>query len=169
MTQNQIAYQRHLEDVRSHGVQERETAQHNRETEAQGRAKLKLEEQLGWANVGLGYANVNLGYSQLAEQNRANIARETETNRSNLAKEFEMNRTNEARERETHRANRVNETLGLVARDQEKQRLELNENQLKEAERHNREMERIQRMSGTYRATSDIASALYKMEGIVNG
>jgi vacuolar-type H+-ATPase subunit I/STV1 len=50
-----------------------------------------------------------LRYQELKEEQRSNLARETETNRSNLANELETNRSNLAKELETNRANLAKE------------------------------------------------------------
>lgn len=84
MTANQINYQRHLEDIRSHQVQERETNRANRARETEtNRANLKSEE---------------LTARRDQESQRHNAAVELETNRSNLARELETNRSNLANE-----------------------------------------------------------------------
>lgn len=80
MTQNQINYQRHLEDVRSNTAREAENIRSNR----------AREEETKRANL----ANEYLTSSRDAETARANLAREQETNRSNLAREIETNRSN---------------------------------------------------------------------------
>lgn len=84
MTQNQINYQKHLEDIRSNVARETENI----------RANKAREEETRRSNL----ANEYLTGSRDAETARANKAREQETNRSNLAKEIETNRSNLANE-----------------------------------------------------------------------
>lgn len=67
MTQNQIAYQAHLETKRANEARETETHRSNIANEKE---------------------NERYHSASLAETNRANVARETETNRSNLANEM---------------------------------------------------------------------------------
>lgn len=90
MTQNQIAYQAHLENKRANEAREAETHRSNTVNEKE---------------------NERFHSASLAETRRSNIARETETNRSNLAKEIETNRANVARETETNRSNLATEML----------------------------------------------------------
>lgn len=77
MTQNQIAYQAHLENQRANKARETETH----------RSNIANEEETKRSNI-----------AREAETNRSNVAREIETNRSNLAKETETNRSNLANE-----------------------------------------------------------------------
>lgn len=77
MTQNQIAYQAHLENQRANKARETETH----------RSNIANERETNRSNL-----------AKEAETNRSNIARETETNRSNVAKETETNRSNLANE-----------------------------------------------------------------------
>ena len=77
MTQNQIAYQAHLENQRANKAREAETHRSNIANETETRRSNLARE---------------------TETYRSNVARETETNRSNLAKETETNRSNLANE-----------------------------------------------------------------------
>lgn len=86
MTQNQINYQRHKEDVRTHQAQEAESERSHRESE-------------------------RIAQLQYEEAKRANQARESEAYRANTTQEKETNRSNLARELETNRANLVKEQL----------------------------------------------------------
>lgn len=97
MTQNQINYQRHREDVRSHQSQEAETQRANRANEELTRSR---DSETKRANL-----------EREAETKRSNQAREAEEYRSNYAKELENNRSNLARELETNRSNLQNEKL----------------------------------------------------------
>lgn len=78
MTQNQIAYQAHLENQRANKARETETHRSNiaNETETK-RSNLAKEAETNRSNV-----------AKEIETNRSNVARETETNRSNLANEM---------------------------------------------------------------------------------
>lgn len=78
------------------------TSQFEAET---NRAKLGIES----AKINLGYANVALGYSQLAETNRANVAKELETSTHNRFTEAETTRSNVVKESETRRHNKATE------------------------------------------------------------
>lgn len=97
MTANQINYQRHLEDQRSHMKNEELTRDRDAESK---RANLAREIETNRANL-----------AREAETYRNNIATEGETRRSNLAREIETNRANLAREQETSRSNLESERL----------------------------------------------------------
>lgn len=90
-----------------------ETARHNLAGESQ--AALSLHEstrhnkELEAINVAQNY----LDSLQLAENQRANKARELETNRHNIASEIEAHRAAITREEETHRSNVANESIGF--------------------------------------------------------
>lgn len=103
MTQNQIAYQKLLEEGRANLAREAENIRSNKANEA------ILTKQYDEA--------VRSHLASEAETHRANVAREKEENRSNLAKELEQNRSNVARENENHRTNVANETLRSVEAD----------------------------------------------------
>lgn len=106
MTANQIAYQVHLENVRTHQVGEQETNRSNRAREAETlRSNLARETETNRANLANEAENVryhnltteetkrhNLFGEQIAantleETKRANQVREAESKRSNLANE----------------------------------------------------------------------------------
>lgn len=109
MTANQINYQKHLEDIRSHRAGEQENYRSNTAREAENlRSHLRSEQLQQDQNAETRRSNL----AREAETNRSNLARELETNRSNLAKELETNRSNLAREAETHRSNLANEEIG---------------------------------------------------------
>lgn len=109
MTQNQIAYQVHLENVRSHLATEAETSRSNqaREKETQ-RSNLANEAE-----------NIRYHTGTMTETNRHNVATEEETKRHNLFGETletnklaEQIRSNKVREEETHRSNLQQESIG---------------------------------------------------------
>lgn len=90
------------EGIRHNQAVEAEAARHNKVGESYNERALKesgrhnlAQEQIGRSQVGASYANINLGYSQLSEQARANVARETENTRSNMAREQETVRHNQ--------------------------------------------------------------------------
>lgn len=95
MTQNQIAYQKLMEDKRSHLASETETNRANlaRETET-NRANLAAEAE----NLRSHTRNEQIAQGQLDEQIRHQQTVEKETNRSNLARELETRRANMAQE-----------------------------------------------------------------------
>lgn len=129
---------------RANLAREFETQRHNKSTE-----------DLGYKQLSLGYSQLNelskyhsqsiaLGYSQLAEQNRAALAREAETRRSDLAKEKETERTN--RENEsirkksnaiTDRANQLRFQIDSRNVNLRGQELELERERLDEQRAHN--------------------------------
>lgn len=98
MTQNQINYQKLLEEQRSNLANEDLTRRRDSET---ARSNLARETETRRSNL-----------ANETETRRSNLAREVETNRSNLAKELEINRHNVATETETARSNRANEKIG---------------------------------------------------------
>lgn len=109
MTANQIAYQNHLETVRTNQANESLKKQYNDEYERSNKAKeyethrantvQEAEtERSHRANESIGYANVGVQYAMLGETQRSNLARELETNRANVAREIETNRANVANE-----------------------------------------------------------------------
>lgn len=77
MTQNQIAYQAHLENKRANEAREAETHRSNIANEQE---------------------NKRYHTESMKETQRSNLAREAETNRSNVARETETNRSNLANE-----------------------------------------------------------------------
>lgn len=77
MTQNQIAYQTHLENKRANRAREDETHRSNVANEEENR---------------------RFHADSIAETKRSNIAREFETNRANVARENETSRSNLANE-----------------------------------------------------------------------
>lgn len=98
MTQNQINYQKLLEDQRSNLANEELTRNRDAET---ARSNVARETETHRSNL-----------ARELETNRSNLANEAETNRSNLARELETNRHNLATESETARSNRANEAIG---------------------------------------------------------
>lgn len=84
MTENQINYQKLVEQKRANKAQEQLTAQRDAETQR--------------ANVARETENIRANQAREREENRSNVARETENNRSNLARELETNRSNKANE-----------------------------------------------------------------------
>lgn len=108
MTNNQIQYQRMLEERRSNRAQEIETKRSNLAREGETiRSNLVREAETHRANR----ANETIGLLGLNETIRSNVAKETETNRANVAKETETNRSNLAKEAETKRHNEATETI----------------------------------------------------------
>lgn len=114
---------------RSHLAQEQETERANRAREQLTARELTETERYHRDTVGL-------GYSQLAEQRRANVARETENRRSNIAAEQERFRHNLVEERltterqaEIERSNLVGESISQQRADTEEGRLKLQQRQ----------------------------------------
>lgn len=98
MTDIQIRYWSHQENVRHNLAYEAETY----------RANIARESQLARELVETHRANV----ARESENFRSNTAREFETWRSNVARESETYRSNVARETETHRSNIAQESIG---------------------------------------------------------
>lgn len=95
MTSNQIAYQQHLETVRSNVSRETET----------NRSNLAKEAETHRSNVANESENIRYHNLTTEETKRSNLAKEAETKRHNLFGEsLESNKLEE-----TKRANRVNE------------------------------------------------------------
>lgn len=129
MTQNQIRYWEHVENVRSNKVREaenyrhntvteRETTRHNVSTEGETHrhnvvSEAQTDKQLSEiarhnrASENISYGQISLGYSQLAETSRHNKQQELLTDYANR----EISRHNTAVESETNRTNVVNEGL----------------------------------------------------------
>lgn len=93
MTQNQINYQRSLEERRHNLAGEVET----------NRSNVRREELQSESNV---------------ETRRSNLAREAETNRSNLARELETNRSNLANEAIGRERNKLQYDASIYSADQ---------------------------------------------------
>lgn len=94
MTNQQIEYAKYLETRRTNKAREKETHRANLAQEALSTRQLTeverhnlASEGLQRSSIGAQYAQIQLGYSQLAEQSRANQAREAETTRANLVNE----------------------------------------------------------------------------------
>lgn len=113
---------RESETSRSNRVREAETRRSNIANEQENKRRNLASERQRQQELDYSYSNlaelgryhsisVGLGYSQLAEQSRANQARELENVRSNMANEEERNRSNLAVEREQHRSNVAREDL----------------------------------------------------------
>lgn len=88
-----------------------ETKLHNRTTEAIGWKNVYEQIRHNQAQEALTSQQIVLGQQQLAEQRRANLAREAENRRYNRAHMIETHRSNVARENESHRHNEALETL----------------------------------------------------------
>lgn len=93
MTQNQINYQRSLEERRHNLAGEAET----------NRSNVRREELQSESNV---------------ETRRSNLAREAETHRSNLARELETNRSNLANEEIGRERNKLQYDASIYSADQ---------------------------------------------------
>lgn len=122
MTNNQIQYQRLLEEKRSHLAnedvnrkQQIETGRHNLATEVEtNRSNLQNELLKHEGNIVTEqhYQRSDaLGVSSLAENIRNNKARLAEEATHNRNVEYETRRANEAREYETHRSNETAEAI----------------------------------------------------------
>lgn len=128
MTQNQINYQRLLEDSRSHRAQESENSRHNRASEGidmysadtqrqraneDARHNIATEQETKRSNV----ANEGIKWFNAEESQRHNLTAENETRRSNLASESEQVRYHDqiAASNEADRQNRLLTSNNIAA------------------------------------------------------
>lgn len=142
MTQNQIAYWSAQESKRANMAREGENVRHNLEVEAQGR-------------------------STIAENIRHNLFGEGETLRHNQATESiqqqdisERGRHNRVTELETQRHNISTESIGQLEAS-------VHASAQREAERHNKEEERISYIVPTYSGVT--SSAVKGLTGLLGG
>lgn len=141
-TANQISLARLDEDIRSHQVQEHETARSNRAREAETtRSNMARESENYRHNVALeretSFHNRTMesqGWFHEHEINRHNVATERESQRSDVAKERETERSNRAGERIRSRDVSISASRAATERQKVNANVDLIGQQIKESQ-----------------------------------